>query len=588
MAWTSRVCLLPLLAALSAGDTGLSQEIVSAFVYTMYGDRTPFVFDQNPTLTPLGAQQLYQAGASIRARYVTPTLNTGANESATIQDISPYQILDDEISVYSTDDQWVVASAQAFMQGLYPPLESSSNYTYISGLSYLANGTNVVAPLNGYQYATIHTASTNDLDSMYLKGSTSCPIYTEASAEYYTSSFYQALEISTAEFYASLEPQFLSGIFSDASVGYFDAYYIWDYLNYAYLHNTTVANSLDEASLTRASILAADWAFAMNTNTSLSGLNQGDQIGVMAGKTLAYRILQAFYTTINTQGTTNKLTLAFGSYEPMIAFAALSQLISPTNAAFYNLPAPGASFIFELLTFSADEEATYPSVDDLFVRFLYINGTGDYSDLVAYSLFGYTPSEDVIPLSDFLDSMQQISISSVEEWCYTCASVSIFCAAFANTTSDTDDEQTSSQHHGLRPAVAGVIGAAVTLVFVGLVLAAIMLFGGFRLHRRPNKRRSELGGFKGAEKLASDQDLTLPKGRDATDVAHAGAGAGAGTAHPPGHERVGSWELRDQDKAQEAQRSITEGHTAPRRPSFEDDELQVNPFGPAIKPHESV
>ncbi|RMZ88742.1 hypothetical protein DV736_g4034, partial [Chaetothyriales sp. CBS 134916] len=421
------------MAALSAGQTVLNQEIVSTFIYTMYGDRTPFVLPQNPTLTPLGAQQLYQAGANIRARYVTPSSNTGANESATIRNISPYEIFNDEISVSSTDDQWVVASAQAFMQGLYPPLESSSNYTYIRGQSYLANGTNVVAPLNGYQYATIHTSSANDLDSIYLQGSQGCPMYTAASAQYYSTPFYQELQTGTAEFYSSLEPQFLSGIFEEASVGYFDAYFIWDYLNYAYLHNTTVASSLDEESMTRASILAADWAFAMNTNTSLYGLNPGDQIGVMAGKTLAYNILKSFYTTINTQGATNKLTLAFGSYEPMIAFAALSELISPMNAAFYNLPEPGASFVFELLTLTADDDTTYPSVDDLFVRFLYRNGTGNDTELVAYPLFGYSPSDDLISLSDFLDSMQQIAISSIE----------------------------ASSRHGLHPAVAGVIAGVV-------------------------------------------------------------------------------------------------------------------------------
>ncbi|RMD43613.1 hypothetical protein DV735_g1561, partial [Chaetothyriales sp. CBS 134920] len=584
MAWTTLLRLLPLLAPLAGGQTVLNQEVVAAFVYTMYGDRTPFVFQENPILTPLGAQQLYQAGANIRARYVTPTLNTDDDEeSATIRDISPYQIYNDEISVSSTDDQWVMASAQAFMQGLYPPLVSSSNYTYISGQSPLANGTNVVAPLDGYQYATIHTSSANDLDSIFLQGSESCPMYTSASSQYYSSPFYEALAAGTSEFYASIEPEFLAGVFPSASVGYFDAYYIWDYLNYAYLHNRTVADNLDEASLTRASILAADWAFAMNTNTTLSGLNAGDQIGVMAGKTLAYKILRTFYSTINTQGAVNKLALAFGSYEPMLAFAALSDLISPMNEAFYNLPAPGSSFVFELVTLSSGFNSTYPSTDELFVRFLYQNGTGNDTQLVAYPLFGYSPSNTLIPLSDFLASMETISISSVQEWCTSCASVSVFCAAFTDTTSDTGSGRKSS-YYSVTPVVAGVIGAAITLVFVGLVLGAIMLFGGFRLFR-VSKRRSELGGFKGAEKLASDQDLTLPKG--------GGGGAaavveGGGPAPTSGHERVGSWELSDQDKAQEAQRSITPGQAAPRRPSYEDDELYVDPYGAAIKPRESV
>ena len=130
--------------------------------------------------------------------------------------------------------------------------------------------------------------------------------------------------------------------------------------------------------------------------------------------------------------------------------------------------------------------------------------------------------------------------------------------------------------------MAGVIGAIVALVVFGLILVAIMLVGGCRIHRVNKKRRSDLGGFKGAEKLASDQDLTIPKAR-----------AGASITEPAptvlrGHERVGSWELRDQAKAEEAQRAAMAGRLNVRRPSFEDDDLNVTAYDRPVKQKDYV
>jgi len=575
--------------SVAGAQTVLTAQVWSTFIYTRYGERTPFIFPNSLTLTPLGAQQLFQAGASFRQRYVEPVINPEV-EYTTIRNISPYQLSQDQLTILSTDDQYISASAQAFLQGLYPPLESSSNYTYITGLSNLANGTNVVAPLNGIQYPNILTASSNDLNSIWVAGMNDCPMYTSSASDYYASSEYETIEADTQSFYSSLQPDFLDGYFSNASVGYYDAYYIYDYLSYAYTHNTTVAETLSPEDLTRAEILADDWVFAMNANTTASGSTAGDHIRAIAGRTLANKILEAFYTTINTQGRANKMTLLFGSFEPMVSFAALAQLVNEQNAAFYDTPAPGSSFVFELFSLlTANDTAAYPDSSDLYVRFFYQNGTGDYSSLVAYPLFGRSPSEIMMPLEDFIMGIQDFMIFSVADWCTTCGSYSVFCPAFEGTdtsssTSGSSSESESSTHHAVSPAVGGVIGAVVTLVVAGLLFGLVMLFGGVRMHRVQTKRRSELGGFKGAEKLASDQDLTLPKG-----VAGPEGPPDAAPAPIRGHERVGSWELKDQAKAEEAQgRSLHASNIQAGRPSFEDDDINVNPFAHPVKPHDQV
>ena len=92
---------------------------------------------------------------------------------------------------------------------------------------------------------------------------------------------------------------------------------------------------------------------------------------------------------------------------------------------------------------------------------------------------------------------------------------------------------------GLFGAAAGIAFAA-TSVFLAGALLAIMFFFGVRFHRvTPAKtsKKEGLGGFKGSQKLASDRDLTLPKGGAVVN--------GASIDRPGmGHERTGSWELK--------------------------------------------
>lgn len=133
----------------SSQSTILNEQVLSSFIYTVYGDRTPLILSEEPTLTPLGAQQLYSVGQTFRNRYVG---SNGSDTSGTaILGISPYILNNEAISILTTSDQYLVASASAFMQGLYPPLELSSSSTFATDLSVLANGSTITAPLSNYR-----------------------------------------------------------------------------------------------------------------------------------------------------------------------------------------------------------------------------------------------------------------------------------------------------------------------------------------------------------------------------------------------------------------------------------------------------
>jgi len=141
----------------------------------------------------------------------------------------------------------------------------------------------------------------------------------------------------------------------------------------------------------------------------------------------------------------------------------------------------------------------------------------------------------------------------------------------------------------MTPQVAGVIGAAVTLGVIGIGFALAMIFGGIRFQRRDRGKKSELGGFKGSSKLASDPDLHLPK-----NAAPIGVVAAEEDSLKKGHERVGSWEL---GSSKEIERNTftsfggsTVGSGGIRKPSFEMDEDRdgINPFEAPVNPRESV
>jgi len=108
-----------------------------------------------------------------------------------------------------------------------------------------------------------------------------------------------------------------------------------------------------------------------------------------------------------------------------------------------------------------------------------------------------------------------------------------------------------------------------------------MLVGGVRFHRG-RSHKSEMGGFKGSQKMASDKDLVLPKG---------GAIVGAtvetpSSPLPTGNERVGSWELKQHDLP-----NIMSPRPVARRPSFEDDDVGdvgAQPFRQPVQPDERV
>jgi len=128
---------LSLLAAADAAET-----VLGAYIFHRHGDRTPKALA--PTkLTTLGYEQVYRSGQYYNSRYITG--------DSKIKGISEDTVSLSQLSVTSPVDNVLQSSAMGFLQGLYPPVQTVQT---------LANGSDVSAPLSGYQLIPVNTIET--------------------------------------------------------------------------------------------------------------------------------------------------------------------------------------------------------------------------------------------------------------------------------------------------------------------------------------------------------------------------------------------------------------------------------------------
>ncbi|CAD6446951.1 d8dca34b-a0a4-45cb-ae96-471e5151b4db [Sclerotinia trifoliorum] len=511
----------------------------SSVVYTYYGEITPTIVNATtPTLTPLGATQLYNSGSIIRDRYLNSTA-TQLTLGQPINGLSDQYIINNQLQVWSTGDEYVVASAQAFMQGLYPPVRGVQGTD-----SVLANGSVINYPLGGYQYPNINSLGEMDYNYIWIAGNGQCRTYDIATEFTKTSHNSTSLIASTEYFYLSLANTFFAGI-DTSMINYGNAIDLYYHALYQYNHNSSIADMPNSLGLLQTlNGFASEQAISFNTPST------GSSIQYIAGQTFASKIIQQFQQTISSSGISDKLSLYFGSYEPMLAFFYLSSLSTSdvTGRRFSMFPDYGSVMAFELFSYVEegryDSSTHFPNANELWVRFIFRNGTSNTDPLISYPLFNLGNSEVDMKYNDFVTEIGNFAMNDLSDWCSVCASISLFCEAIlSNESSDSDPKNSNVlRSKAVNGVVGGIIGAIVTLVVLILV-ALILALLGFRMQYREKKLTHSVGGvgilkrgssaggggFKGPEKLASDTDLNI--------VHEPRVGATVK------HERAGSWEM---------------------------------------------
>lgn len=565
----------------------------AALAFTYHGEKVPDLHSAPYYLTPYGANQLLNAGQVVRERYISPPTNGSLQTSSAVIDGIETQAIDNsQLFILAPDDIPTSQSALAFMQGLYP---QRTGVTFDQEDT-MADGVLMQYPLDGYQYPAISSVSDLDFNYLWVAGSTGCTTNEIAAVEtLYTQTFTQEVQ-ATSSFYESLNGTVFYGLPTEI-LNYGNAWDLYEYALYQYNHNATFYNSTDFtlSDLERLYALASAQQWTFNTPS------QDSTVQAMSGRTLAAKVLEQFSHNIASNGATDKLSFLFGSYEPFLAFFALSSLSTGPSAGIFNsLPLHGSTMTFELFSnaippTTGNMSIPFPAISDLRVRFLYRNGTDESDALIEYALFGRPNSESDMSWTDFAEGMGEFSLNDLVDWCTACNTASLFCEALeGNQNSNSSDSTTNSgsSGSGISPAIAGVIGAAVTIAAMIIVAAMLMLFG-FRLEQRDRKAKSggDLGvlkrngsgngGFKGAEKLASDTDLRLKGGARATIVRH---------------ERVGSWELNESPTSPDRKhasldKEIESGRvtsTADYGRHSEDGLGGVNPFGDPVRALDQV
>merc|ERR1711881_707303 len=423
-----------------------------------------------------------------------------------------------------------------------------------------------------------------------------CQSFSRSAADYYNTDSFNDTEAAVRTTYQSLGHAVLNGVLPQNQWSYSNAYMIYDYISYIYRHNSTAYQTLTgpgyQGSYDKLYTLASQKQWEIYGDKSVSGLVLGDQIRTIGGQTLAARIAGLLFNNIGTSGASTKFNLAVGEYDVMMSLFSLLNLPN-INENFKSIPPYASAFAFELFSYENDTSiSAYPDPDSLWVRFLYINGSlsddNPSPSIQAYPIFSRGPSETDMRWNDFFSLMTDIGLENVADWCVLCNANSIFCPALTGEgTNGGSGSVLTGRSGGMAPAIAGVIGAVVTLAVIGLLLLLAMLVGGVRFHRNNKSKKHDLGGFKGGNKLASDADLHIPK-----NAAPIGVTANEVAEEPKrGHERVGSWEMDKKDPRDTFSSfggATIKGDDYGRKPSFDDDRDGINPFISPVNPRESV
>lgn len=258
---------------------------------------------------------------------------------------------------------------------------------------------------------------------------------------------------------------------------------VWDLINVATIHN---------ASFDPDKILTDEMFFQARQLADLHewnlAYNSSDTVRAVVGATLASEIVGALNTTITSAGK-SKINIQFGPYANFQSFFGLAQLPA-ASLDFYGIPDYTSTMIFELFT---DGDATpFPASGDIKVRFLFHNGTtSDSSEPTTFPLFGQ--KEKALPWQTFADSMNKFALKDQASWCRACGNTTGVCASAAPPATAT--KSSSGGSGGVSKAVAGVIGAIVTLAVVLGLVVLTMLVGGLRL---VSKKRMHAGSSTGS------------------------------------------------------------------------------------------
>lgn len=171
-------------------------------------------------------------GESFRRRYIATASQSreDALSSAPIAGLSSDILNNDQLFVQTPNDQYYVASAQAFLQGFYPPFNPGNSTGGQLDPSSITNDTFVDAPMGGYQYVQLLTLSERDPEVIFLEGQAACPMYESNGLHYQETDEFIQTQRDTSELFRNIGQGFLGEDLPPLYHDYAYAYQIYDIL----------------------------------------------------------------------------------------------------------------------------------------------------------------------------------------------------------------------------------------------------------------------------------------------------------------------------------------------------------------------
>ena len=243
----------------------------------------------------------------------------------------------------------------------------------------------VQTPLNGYQLIPLQSisAGVNSENSAWLEGATNCANAQINSDDFFFSELFLNLLSKTQDFYNSLSPM-INRTFMAGQTPFKNAFTIFDLLNVAYIHNST--DDFPAAYLLTPEVLFQLRTLADTHEFDLA-YNKSEPIRAVTGSIIAAQVVSALNGTITSKGE-SKLNIQFSAYGGMQSFFGLADLIS-VDENFYGVPDYASTLTWELVTNATMSLGSWPSEDEISVRFLFHNGTtSNISQPTEYPLFG--------------------------------------------------------------------------------------------------------------------------------------------------------------------------------------------------------
>ncbi|KAJ4307070.1 hypothetical protein N0V88_000445 [Collariella sp. IMI 366227] len=320
----------------------------------MYGDHKPFTDSGSPTLTPLGAKQLYTQGIAFRDRYVRPKHH---DKFVGIVGISHKTIDNSQLHVESSTDECSSAGALAFMQGLYPQFPHVHCDFEVPDFYKYPNNTIENYPLCGYQFDSRSHGHQHCIKHQNLLLDSSNNSALESIRHATEASYSRILSKLPAEIRSQAE-----GSFHNAYDLYSHAQYCWNHLKETHAEDSGItADDIEELRKLAWREQTLKHAYIPEQDDSEHYL-----ASAVAGRTLVARVASLFAENMKSGGERNKLNLAFTSHEPFLGFSALAGLLNGPSNELFQLPGPGTTLIFELFSIDSDDTETLSNTLDTY------------------------------------------------------------------------------------------------------------------------------------------------------------------------------------------------------------------------------